>query len=249
MEQHQKDFIIDILLLRQKDCNSSTDEYEEIISNDLIHYTDDERLLSLPIPVLYRIMTKYTFKNKLSIENHEDGEESNEEQKIIDFLFACLDEYGIRASPLFEHIKINTTIINRLIKSYKDKFDFNYIKDEQIKSIHKTESNRIYEYEKLKNELFEKTREIEELRREQKKEKKKIEEMTAAFTEREHQKDLQMNQIFSEMQQMREEILSLKNEIEQKITPTENEMKSENERLQTEVQQLRNEITSLRSDI
>lgn len=88
MKLHNKEFVVDFLLIRLNDDHYMTDEYEEIISEDFIHYIDDKRHLSLPISVLDRIATKYVLKNRTSIESNEDEAEQNEDEKIHRFLIS-----------------------------------------------------------------------------------------------------------------------------------------------------------------
>ena len=95
-------------------------EDEEIISANLLKFIDDERLLSLPIPVLYRILNG----RQLNINELNETEQT----QVIEFIFKCLDKNGREASVLFTIIDFERApidIMHRLLYQYSDVFDFN----------------------------------------------------------------------------------------------------------------------------
>lgn len=123
--QHSKELIFPTLFfklfegkekLKQNPFFDTTKE-EIFVSNHLNDFIKRDQMLSLPVPILYRI-----FKRCNSIE------------KVVDdltiFLFKCLDKYGKSASILFNLVDFGDEkigIINRLLQDYSDIFDFNMI--------------------------------------------------------------------------------------------------------------------------
>lgn len=63
--------------------------YENILSEHLSNYIDDERLSNLEVSTIYRVLHKNENLNKI------------DKQKLADFLFKCLDKHGRKASVLF----------------------------------------------------------------------------------------------------------------------------------------------------
>lgn len=149
IQVHQKEVVVELLILNLKENNPDTTKYEQIISNDLPYFINDTNLLLLPIPVLYRILTKYQQKN---------SEQQNNEQnstQIVEFLFKCLDKYGRGASILFEKIDIcnsKSNALNRLLFEYSDKFDFHFINSQMLKNVYELESEMIRRTEKMSSE-------------------------------------------------------------------------------------------------
>lgn len=94
---------------------------ESIIASNLEQYVKDERMLLLPIPVLYRILQIYINKS---------DKKAIKDKEIIQFLFKCLDKYGEDASILYNGIdfeEASIEITSSLIKHYSNKFNFNMI--------------------------------------------------------------------------------------------------------------------------
>lgn len=109
---HSKELVIEFLNIKRDQQQFNTNEYEEMIVIDLIEYIKNEKLILLPFPVIYRIMTKYQQKSR----NESKSEYPSE---IIEFLFKCLDFYGQEASILFDYFnfgKLNGTVINRILR-------------------------------------------------------------------------------------------------------------------------------------
>ena len=70
--------------------------------------------MTLNIPIIYRIIHQY-----LNV----DHAEEEDKEKVIEFLFNCLDKYGREASILFDgidliHEKKGYDYLNRMINNY-----------------------------------------------------------------------------------------------------------------------------------
>ncbi|KAK8892573.1 hypothetical protein M9Y10_029810 [Tritrichomonas musculus] len=142
---------------------SENPENEETIALQFIENIDNEQLLSLPIPVLYRILNNYSLDfNSLN---------SNDQNRLIDFLFRILSKRGKEASVLFANIeftKERIELISRLLNEYSGIFDFNMLNP---KFLMKTIKELLGEVTKLKtnfsnkfsfvNELIESKKEME----------------------------------------------------------------------------------------
>lgn len=136
---HKKDVVLELLLLGQDADDTDNHEYEDMISINLPEYLTDQRLLSLRLPVLHRILSKYSQKNSLKTD-------PEERSKFIEFLFKCLDHFGREASVLFECVDFGSnsgTFLNRLMKEYSEKFDFHFINDQQLRTIYDLEGEII----------------------------------------------------------------------------------------------------------
>ena len=100
---------------------------EDIISSHFFEYTNDIRLVQLPIPVLFRIIKK----SDLSFDSMSEEIQMN----FFDFLFKCLDEHGKQASTLFSDIdfsKVKIDVFSRLQNDYSEKFDFKMIDSKSL---------------------------------------------------------------------------------------------------------------------
>ena len=152
MKENNQKLVIKCLLFNLQHLNSTENE-EKIISSNFFYYINDEQIFEIPIQILYRILNGYDFEiNKLNQE---------EEGKIIEFLFKCLDVKGKIASILFKNLDIKNQRIELLYKllENKDRFDFNMINPELlIKSLNELISEqsfiRFY-YETLQNKIKE----------------------------------------------------------------------------------------------
>ena len=195
---HQKDIVIDLLLLSLNDPDDTSNlEYEEIISENLTEHFQDIRLLSFPLPLLHRIVTKYTQKN-INSEN---------QSEFIEFLFKCLDKFGREGSVLFEHVDIGGsggTFLHRLLNEYSEKFDFHFINYEQLRTIYNLESEIIEKAEKLKETEKSTKTGIEVLNLKISELKTENDRLKAAIEEARKNQDTQIQQI----QQKQEELKS-----------------------------------------
>lgn len=100
---------------------------EDIISSHFFEYTNDIRLVQLPIPILFRIIKK----SDLSFDSMSEEIQMN----FFDFLFKCLDEHGKQASTLFSDIdfsKVKIDVFSRLQNDYSEKFDFKMIDSKSL---------------------------------------------------------------------------------------------------------------------
>lgn len=105
--------------------NSDTTQIQkEIIGKNLQYYIQNNKgdLLELKINIIYDILSIY---KKNTNQNVED-------EQIINFIFACLDEKGRDASILFTFVDFgedHMKLIGELIDNYESVFDFNFLKE------------------------------------------------------------------------------------------------------------------------
>lgn len=141
INKHQKELVVDLLLIHQYDMLSeTTTTYENILSNNLLDHINDERLLQLSFPILYRILSKYE-ENK-----SEENENEKEREKIFEFYFKCLDKFGRESSILFKNVDfkyLKSDYLNLLMTKYSKIFDFHFINSEYLKSIY-DEQNSLF---------------------------------------------------------------------------------------------------------
>lgn len=105
-----------LLFNSQFDSHFDNQEEEQIISKNFDDFIDDEQLLKLPFPILYRIINQYCS------ENHN----YNQKENFVELLFKLLDMYGKKASIFFSFFKIENSRITDLIKLrdiYSNVFD------------------------------------------------------------------------------------------------------------------------------
>ena len=166
IEQHHQELVLPLLTTHQNNIKFDTSAYEKVVSQNLSVYIKDKRLLSLKVPVLYRIFKESNSKV-----------DSKEE---IDFLFECLEKYKKEASPLFSFVDFGNAsgeILNKLLNDYANVFDFHFVNDEMMKSfyqqksdlIHVKEENKMLQkkydllLEEIKNLKSEQTRKLDEI--------------------------------------------------------------------------------------
>ena len=197
-----------------------------MISNDLIEYIKNDRLLLLPLTSLYRIVTRY------------NGKSDTDELTI--FLFKCLDKFGRPASVLFENHKFGaskTRFISLIHQKYSDKFDFHFLNSHELTTIYESDSELIKRTSNMANELG-------KMKNEQKtKEKEKdaiiqhlqeeIERMRQQIDERDRAKDAEYNQ------KLQEEIERMRQQIEERDKAKDVEY---NQKLQDEIERMRQQI-------
>lgn len=97
-------------------------EEEKNVSHNFFDFIDNELMLRIPVPTMYRILNNYDLK--MSDLNE------NESKRLLNFLFKYLRENGKRASALFSTIDIQRSrieLIPTLLNEYSDVFDFNMI--------------------------------------------------------------------------------------------------------------------------
>lgn len=72
MSSSHNNLILQLLILYQNDYNFQLEQYEDIISKNLMNYIDNDSLLSLNISILYRIVDRYLVEKAESNENGEN---------------------------------------------------------------------------------------------------------------------------------------------------------------------------------
>lgn len=206
----------------------NTRNEEEIISDHFNDYLKDDQMLSLPIPVLYRIFNLCHSKHERQF-----NENSND---VIEFLFKCLDKYGEAASILFSYVdfkKQSIGVVNRLIQNYSDKFNFNFINSTLLKTtiqltsevtkIKEEFSSLIYQMKQKQEEEFSKMKENEEQRR------KIFEEEMANMKEEEKKREMEFFKMKEDYEKRKklfeEEFGKMKEEVNRKQKELDDEMK------------------------
>ena len=218
ISMHQKDILIDLLLKSQDEEDTSSQEYEEALSNSLIQYIQDDRLLSFPIPVLHRAVTKYTQKN------NNQNIDPEERSKLIEFLFKCLDHFGRSGSILFDSIDIGCSggfYVQKLLNEYSEKFDFHYINDKQLKNVYELENEMIKQAHNLRETESETKTEIEKMKEEMNELKKENARLKISIEETNQSKDSQIQRIQEEHS---EKIHHIESTFNSKLNDLRNEM-------------------------
>lgn len=147
VSKYPHEYQIQYLILNQDKPNTEFgNQFEEELSNHLTELINDDQLLSLPINILHRIVTKYQVNNSMN-----NDHEAN--TKINNFLFKCLNHYGKKASILFEFVDFEdqyVDIIRRLLSDeFKCKFDFTFINKARLQ----TNYEHINEFIQKENEI------------------------------------------------------------------------------------------------
>ncbi|KAK8895440.1 hypothetical protein M9Y10_023904 [Tritrichomonas musculus] len=201
--------------LQNKDSmvNIDLSEEEEIISLNFFEYINNEQLFSLPIHVLYQIVSNERLKlNSMNLTN---------QGQFIDFLFKCLDKYKREASILFLNLDLENErigILSRLLADYSDTFDFNFFNP---KFLSKSASILLSEIQKLKIEYSNKISEIEAENQKQKdffilsqqmfdKSKNELEQRMIKFEEEQRKQMQQMQQELNDVKRKLERYTSIK---------------------------------------
>lgn len=146
---NKKEFVFEYLIMSKDHNEFETNKYEEMISDDLIDYAKDGKLLTLPIPILHRIITKYQLK-------FHDNSNSEIPSEIIEFLFRCLDNFGKQSSVLFSNFdfgQMNGKVVSRLFKDYSEIFDFHFINSDLLKSIYQKGNELIKRESEMMTEM------------------------------------------------------------------------------------------------
>ncbi|KAK8846007.1 hypothetical protein M9Y10_020952 [Tritrichomonas musculus] len=122
------------------------DTFENIISDNLEEFIQKEELLTLPIPTLYRILTKYTQKNK----------QTNLLNGINEFILKSIEQHGREASILlsFSNVdKENIEFIEKVYHNCSKKVQFEFISPSAISAL-------LDVYNEHKNKIIEQDKEI-----------------------------------------------------------------------------------------
>lgn len=124
--------IIDEILKIGNDDIIFNNYIEDFISDHISTYLNDDRLLSLPIPSVHRILLK--FSKQINFE-----EENDEEFSIIEFLFKYIEKNGKQCSfllTLFKFGEKSCEYINEKLSENFDSVDFECIKPIIFRSFH-----------------------------------------------------------------------------------------------------------------
>lgn len=223
IESNNKEIAIQILIIHQKDSSFDTEIYENIISNNFLEKCQEKSLFQIDFPKIYRIFSKFQKSWKENDQNDEI---------IFEFLFKCIDEYGRKASILFENIDFKNTRIkylNILILKYSKVFDFNYVKYPFIKALYEQQNNLL-------------NKEIETQKRQEAFE-------AQIKLEFEKNKEVQKQIYEDDLQKLKFEINKIKTELEQEINSLKNDINSYLQELQNkddEIKKLKEEYSKLK---
>ncbi|KAK8892525.1 hypothetical protein M9Y10_029758 [Tritrichomonas musculus] len=197
--------------------------FEDIISAKLVTFINDEKLLKLDVPTMYRILANHKIKYQNNNENIED--------QIMELKFKYLKKWGKKASILFSDSNFGNMKIDYVRRLFSDEyeniFDFNMINSSLLKSIYENQSEHtklLYKNFKEKDDLINKM-------------KKEFDQITAENA-----------QIKNEMIQMKTNNSQLKKEFDQ--IQTENaQMKTNNSQLKKEFDQIKAENAQMKREI
>lgn len=239
ISQNQDHFIIHFLLNANQEKNG--EKYENLLSQRLLDYIDNPELLNLSISSLSRIISNYLSQDKL--------DQNQNQSKIFDFLFKCLDKYGRQASILFTNIDFSgerMEYLNLLLTKYSKIFDFHFINLSFLKSIYEVQSDIIYKEETIQIEQKEKLKQISDeinkyrqIKEEIKTEIKDLVETTKKEIKQEMSQMIdQLNQIKNEF---KAEINQCKIDLEKDSLDATNKIDQYKEEASTELQQKKNE--------
>lgn len=127
---------LQLLILYRNEPKFHPEKYEDIISKNLLDYLNDDRLLSLDISTLHRIVDRYIIEKEKSNENSENDE-------LMQFLFKCLNKFGRTASVLFTHINFTNEkvkYLNQLLFDPEIEFDFHFVSCSFFKSFYEKQN-------------------------------------------------------------------------------------------------------------
>ena len=235
--KNQEKFILYFLSNPDLD-HLNQERYEEMLSSQLLEHINNPQLLSLPVPILHRVLTKYQHKFNKSHES---------QPEITDFLFKYLDEHGIRSSCLFSFIDLSqekTEYLYRLLNDYSNKFDFHFINSSLLKTLYKIE-----------NEFIE-TKQIVDTK--QNETLAKISKEMKNFEEIKENLNNQKDQIKGEINHMKNDLIQIKDNMKKKeIDRMKSDMKSSIDQIKAQIKddfsndqtQLKNEINQLINDV
>lgn len=159
IQQNYKNLVLQSILYiiksRSSEVKFDLSKEENVISSHFFEYIDNDQLISLPVQVLYRILNNSNMTyDSLTPEN---------QKRVVDFLFACLDKHSREASVLFSNFDFGaarTDVLSRLIYDYSSVFDFGMINSHFLL---KTTSQLLSEVEKLKIEHSNKLSQMEKM--------------------------------------------------------------------------------------
>lgn len=97
IKEEESELVLELIYEHQNDLIFNTSKYEKIISAQIEKYIDDDRLLDINIPILYRIFQQYF---------NEHQPNKTIKKRIYDFFIQIVDKYGREASILFDGIDL-----------------------------------------------------------------------------------------------------------------------------------------------
>lgn len=130
-------YFLSILLINQNNSSFDTSTFENILSENLDQYIDDERLLNFKIQFFIVFIEKYSKSEK-----YQNGLSQN----AIEFLFKCLDKYKREAYVLFTFVgieKIQSEYLKGLLTQYSEVFNFHFINLMLAKSLYEIQNEMI----------------------------------------------------------------------------------------------------------
>ena len=148
INDNHREMLLPNLLIHQNDLLFDTSSFETILSENLEEYINDGRLLDLNIPILFRILEKYSKSEKAK---------NGFNQNIMDFLFKCLDKYKRNASVLFSFINIEKIqlYLKRLLTDYSNLFDFHFINSSLLNVVYENQNEMILKEQQMQMEQVE----------------------------------------------------------------------------------------------
>ncbi|KAK8897539.1 hypothetical protein M9Y10_015495 [Tritrichomonas musculus] len=199
IKKNPKQLVFDSIFFKMRNENSKDDSdlsiEEEMIASDFFEFIDDKRLLSLPISVLYHIIS-----NKHLDINSMDSTKQNQ---IIEFLFNCLDKYQREASILFLNIDLENERIDllpRLLARYSNVFDFNFINPKFLAK------NTSFLMGQLKSLKLEYTNKLAEMQSENTKQKECFTASQNSFNESKSSLEKRLLDLENKMNQLEEKV-------------------------------------------
>lgn len=245
IKSYQKDLIFQTIAFLKKVQNHNYNldfdlkSEEEFIANDFFQYVDNKEMFSLPIDVLYSILNNYNINiNNLN---------SEEQDKMVDFLFKCLDKKGKQASVLFLNLDLKNQridLLTKLVHHYKDIFDFNMINSTlNINSIYESMNNLSalkIEYSKkfdeLNNQMNIKNQELND----------KISDLTDLINSQQKQIKSLEEQLKQKEEQLKQVEKNMNDKFDQQLKQTE---KSMNDKFDKQLKQIENKFAGQLKDL
>lgn len=226
ISKNHKDVAIEILLQNEEDDTFDLQSYEELISNNFEYYIQNDRLLSLNIPTLHRILAKYRLKKS--------DQKTNKE--VVEFVFKVLKKNGRCASVLFTEVDFGDSrseYVDRLLSEFSKEFDFHFINSSLVQTLYETQNQLLIREE-------EHMREIEKLNRKMQSEIERIETKSANDT-RKLVDDLRREMI--------EDMNRIQNEMKQNKIYHEEQLKNEKDFNEKKSEVVNNEIAEIKGEI
>lgn len=218
INKNKKTLIFQSILYKIQNQNSMVNfdlsNEEKIIASNFFEFINDDKLTSLPISVLYRIINDKVLNLKTMDTTHQT--------QLFEFLFKCLDKYKKPGSVLFLNIDLETERIDlliRLLRDYSSIFDFNLINPKLLAN---NASYLLNELNKLKIEYSQKCSDIEA---ENQKQKELFESLVKSFND-------SKNELVQSNNLLKERIESLEREQNNKLIQLEEKLNEQAKKLE-----------------